>query len=354
MTRAIGASRFPTAGGEPWLLPWLAPWLALLLALPGLPAQAADEPPPVSRACLLRELGQADDDVTVGEIKAACREERKKPTGPLLLERLWREETAEDIRSVLTPHQRNYFIPVSYVDDPNENPFVETPAAALQAEDLDHLEAKFQLSLKFSLANGLLLPRDRVYFAFTTMSLWQAYNSDVSSPFRETNYEPELFWVTPVEWAPFGLDAGLVAFGFSHQSNGRGGLLSRSWNRLYATLAFEKKNLVVSLKPWWRIPEDEKDDPLDPEGDDNPDIDRFMGHFELSTVYRRGNHEWSLMLRNNLRSENYGAVQLEWTFPLWRGVRGYAQYFNGYGESLIDYDAHIERFGVGVLLTDLL
>jgi len=140
----------------------------------------------------------------------------------------------------------------------------------------------------------------------------------------------------------------------SHESNGRGATLSRSWNRIYTDLVFEKANLVVGLKPWWRIPEDDKEDPLDPTGDDNPNITDFMGYLELTTVYRRNDHEFSLMLRNNFDDDNYGAVQLEWTFPLWGGIRGYAQYFNGHGESLIDHDAHIERFGVGILLTDLL
>lgn len=306
-----------------------------------------------TEACLLRELTSASDDTTAREIRAACT--RTEPVSrSLILERLQREEEAEHVRSLLTPHRRNYFLPATYMDDPNEEPFQTELGELLQQDQLDHVEAKFQLSLKFTLADRLLLPRDRLYFGFTALSFWQAYNRDVSAPFRETNYEPELFWSTPLDWGPWGLDAGLFTLGVSHQSNGRGGTLSRSWNRIYANVAFEKENLVVSLKPWWRVPEDEKDDPLDPDGDDNPDIEDYLGNFELTTVYRRGNHEWSVMFRHNLDDDDRGAVQLDWTFPLWRGIRGYAQYFNGYGESLIDYHARIERFGVGILLTDLL
>jgi len=145
-----------------------------------------------------------------------------------------------------------------------------------------------------------------------------------------------------------------MRIGFSHQSNGQTGTLSRSWNRIYANFVWEKNRFVFSLKPWWRIPEDEKENRLQAEGDDNPDIERYLGHFEFTTSYRRKDQEFSLKLRNNLRSSNKGAVQLDYTFPLWRGIRGFAQYFNGYGESLIDYNANVERFGVGILLSDLL
>ena len=119
---------------------------------------------------------------------------------------------------------------------------------------------------------------------------------------------------------------------------------------------FQQDRWVLAFKPWWRIPEDRKEDPLDPDGDDNPDIDDYMGYFELYSAYQWDEHNFGIMLRNNLRSDNKGAFQFDWTFPLddEGKLRGYVQYFNGYGESLIDYNRRVNRLGVGFVLTDWL
>jgi len=257
-------------------------------------------------------------------------------------------------RFVLTPHKRNYFL-VSYVDDPNDEPFQEF----LDDDDaeLDNAETEFQVSIKVALARDTFTEGDAVQFGFTIKSFWQTFNSDESSPFRETNYQPEVWYRRPIPWNSFGSDTMLWGIGAEHQSNGRNQPISRSWNRVYTTVTWLTDDYAFRFKPWYRIPEDDKDDPTDTDGDDNPDIHKYMGYFEFSGIYRADEYEFGVELRNNVGSgadHSRGAIQLDFTFPLYGRVRGYAQLFNGYGNSLIDYNHNITRAGIGFLLSDIL
>jgi phospholipase A1 len=138
----------------------------------------------------------------------------------------------------------------------------------------------------------------------------------------------------------------LVQLGAVHQSNGRYGIQSRNWNRIYADFIFEYGNYYLSLKPWYRMQSGGQDD--------NPDIEKYMGHGEIRAVYAGGHHTLSIMLRNNFEKSNYGAAELNWSFPMNRRVKWFIQYFNGYGESLIDYNARVNRLGLGIAFTDWL
>lgn len=271
----------------------------------------------------------------------------------LVEQRVNQELKASDNPFVIMPHKVNYFLPVTYSSSPNSKPFVEDMEQ--QGYSLDHVEAKFQISFKFPLAYNIFGNNGHLFFAYTNQSWWQVYNKDSSSPFRETNHEPELFMLFNNDWKIGDFTNSFWGFGVVHQSNGRSGLLSRSWNRIYGNMIFDKGPMAISLNVWWRIPESDKQYAGDPEGDDNPDINDYMGNFELTGLYGPGKHRFSVMLRNNLNtSDNRGAVQLTWSYPILGNLRFYAQYFNGYGESLIDYNAHTERLGIGVALNDLL
>jgi phospholipase A1 len=84
-----------------------------------------------------------------------------------------------------------------------------------------------------------------------------------------------------------------------------------------------------------------------------------MGHGEVRLAYKWDKKNvLSAMFRNNIESDfKRGTVELSWSFPLWKDykyMKGYVQYFSGYGESLIDYDHYVNRIGIGILLTDWL
>lgn len=261
--------------------------------------------------------------------------------------RIHLEAETHDNPFVITPHKPTYVLPIAYNKNPNET-------YNSSNGELDQNEMKFQVSFKTFLARGLFDYNNALSFGYTNTSWWQAYNHDISAPFRETNHEPEIMFNTFTDFDVLGLNNRVITLGLSHQSNGQSGDLSRSWNRLYAQFVLEKENFYFSFKPWWRLPESTKQAPDDPIGDDNPDIDDYMGNFELSALYYLGRQTYGVMVRNNLQSDNRGAIQFDWTFPISKRVRGYLQYFNGYGESLIDYNHYTNRVGVGVMLTNWL
>lgn len=259
-------------------------------------------------------------------------------------------------RFVLTPHKRNYFL-VTYSDFPGASDDEFKELTGDDDAELDDAETQFQVSLKVALARDTFTDGDAVQFGFTIKSFWQTFNDDQSSPFRETNYQPEIWYRTPIPWKVFDSDTMLWGIGAEHQSNGRTQELSRSWNRVYTTLTWLKDDLAFRFKPWYRIPECSKDDPTDSDCDDNPDIHRYMGYFEMSGIWHKEGHEVGVEVRNNVgsgASHSRGAIQVDYTFPVWGRVRGYAQLFNGYGQSLIDYNNNITSAGIGFLLSDIL
>jgi len=306
--------------------------------------------------CILSRMAVADNESSVQIIRETCQvmiQKSKQESIEMgaISKRFLSERQTQWNRHSITAHKQNYILPYSYSDKVNREAY---EFRSDWAEELKHYEAKFQISIKVPLTSEpVFKDSDGFYVGFTVQSWWQLYAGEISAPFRETNYQPEFFYLTGLNWHPFGGSTGLVV-GMEHQSNGRTQLLSRSWNRVYITFLFEKDNFALSLRPWYRLREDEKDDPNISDGDDNPDIEKFIGHFELRSAYRWNAHEFSLLGRNNLRSDNKGAIELGWSFPLTGHLKGYVQYFNGYGESLVDYNHSTERLGFGILLTDLL
>jgi len=305
------------------------------------------------RDCMHQAMDNADVTMTLGELEEECRirlGEVSQPKYSAARERMAMEQRTRWNPFVITPHNANYILPYTHMQEPNPDVYDQV----YPGEEIDKEEAKLQISLKVPLnPKDLLVANDAIYFGFTLVAFWQVYNHTISAPFRETNYRPEIYYLMPITSNLLEADTAL-AIGIEHQSNGRSQILSRSWNRIFANFYYARDNYLISFRPWYRIPENEKEDPTSAKGDDNPDIDDYMGYFELQGTWEQNDYEFSLLIRNNLRSENYGAAQFDASFPLWGRLRGVVQYFNGYGDSMIDYNHRVERLGVGILLTDLL
>jgi len=204
------------------------------------------------------------------------------------------------------------------------------------------MEVIYQLSAKVRLFDMNL------YFAYSQKSFWQAFNSSDSSPLRETNYNPELFYRIPpgsgLLLDNLGLDAGV-----EHESNGRSLPLSRSWKRAYITPFYMRENDLFYIKAWHRFSEDVKNSPLDPVGDDNPDIQDYYGYAEFHYVrLSRHMQRFHMMLRGN-HNTNKGAASVTYDIPSGSKDMYYRfSLWNGYGESLVNYNRSITRIGIGV------
>lgn len=247
----------------------------------------------------------------------------------------------------------------------------------------DGLNARFQFSFRYRLFErgprteflGKQLARD-LYFAYTQTSIWDL--ESFSKPFYDTSYKPTIFLLRalPAEaesrWR-FSLQTGT-----QHESNGKGGggvpqipkssLISPTLAQRHPSDTRSLNTVYIAPKVHWK-----HENGLFVEGaarvigyfqiDENPDIARYRGNVDLtlSGGYDRG-FQASLNLRG--RASHRGSAEFNFTWPaiqtpllkylLPRTLGGYAQvqYFNGYGESLLDYDVRRRdqlRFGFTIV-----
>lgn len=220
------------------------------------------------------------------------------------------------------------------------------------------LNAKFQISFRYQLfdGQGALARRlpwiDDLYLSFSQTSLWDL--GDLSKPFRDSSYRPRLFYAN-YDLARM-LDGRLrlgVEAGAGHESNGKDGDDSRSYNMFYArpTLTFgdpEGFNVYIAPLIHNYVADDE-----------NPDLADYRGNIDwwIGAGSKGGLNFWTVLRKG--RKSTYGSAEMNLSFPLSKLSGGdltgwlMLQYFGGYGESLLDYSKKLDsqfRLGIAVAL----
>ena len=256
---------------------------------------------------------------------------------------------ANDPHGILTVREHNpmYLMPVWYNSSPNYAPSSPTRGAASQERfsDQKRIETKMQVSFKSKIAEDLFKSRADLWFGYTQKSDWQIYNQGRrSAPFRNTDYEPEIFITQPVKaQLPWGGRLRMLGVGFAHQSNGQSRPESRSWNKVYAMAGMEWGKLTVIPRVWMRLFDSSGED------NDNPDLTKYLGYGDVKLQYRLNDkHNFSTTLRYNPKS-GYGAAEAAYTFPIKGKLQGVVRGFHGYGESLIDYNHKQSGIGFGLM-----
>ncbi|MCG8568107.1 MAG: phospholipase A [Desulfobacterales bacterium] len=227
------------------------------------------------------------------------------------------------------------------------------PVYFLMGADPGPEKSAFQISFKFQLFNpeghlGQKAPWiDGFYLGYTQKSLWDL-DSD-SAPFEDTSYMPELFYRfdeidLDIPWVKvFGLQTGFI-----HESNGQGGLDSRSTNRYYVAPfmlfpLWDDNFLSLVPRTWVYVNNSEED---------NPDLADYRGYFELGAGI--GDPE-GVILNTLFRPADKGnTLEMDLSFPLSMilgpsvNLYFHAQYFSGYAETLLNYKERNDIFRLGI------
>ncbi|WP_339628837.1 phospholipase A [uncultured Maribacter sp.] len=245
---------------------------------------------------------------------------------------------------LITTYKPIYLTVAKYSTNPNEFPVAENSTKVLDAPvSLNAVEAKFQVSLKTKIFHNMFDGHMDLWMGYSQTAYWQIYNTERSRPFRELNYQPEIIANFPVKFKFLGFDTKMIGAAIIHESNGQSDPISRSWNRIAFHAGFERNNWQVMLKPWIRIGS---------KIDDNENISDFIGRGEANITYDLGRQRFMAIARHSLNygDKSKGSIQLNWSFPIFENFNGHLQLFDGYGETLIDYNHRQTTFGLGVSL----
>ncbi len=247
---------------------------------------------------------------------------------------------------IVTPYRPVYVTAGRWSNSPNVQPYSENPAYSLPSKiNYNNYEAKFQLSLKTKVLQNMFKTGGDLWVGYTQKAHWQVYNAELSRPFRELNYEPEVILNFATHIPFLGFTVRMLGVSITHQSNGKSLPLSRSWNRVIFQAGLDRKNWQIYLRPWIRLHD---------EDDENPAITDYIGRAEAVIIYNAGRHQFSVIGTHTLRFDerNRGSIQANWVLPVISNLRVQLQVFDGYGETLVDYNHSQFTVGVSVSLVE--
>ena len=205
----------------------------------------------------------------------------------------------------------------------------------------ENTNAKFQVSIAQRLTRSVLPFGTYLYLFYTQKVFWNVLQE--SLPMTDLNFNPGVGLTKPLFVKD--RDIGKLTFMIEHESNGRDGEESRSWNKVsLAANIFVDKQLMVHGKAWIPI--------ID--SSNNSDILDYSGIYQMGLQMISQNQRFTgsvTLVKRRGWNLNYNTiVELAYRFNRRDNQYFFLQYYNGYGEGLLDYNKFHSQLRVGIVI----
>lgn len=221
-----------------------------------------------------------------------------------------------------------------------DNYFIFGPSLSPRA-NRTNTNIKFQISIAQRLTNATLPFGTYLYLFYSQKCFWNVLEN--SMPMTDLNFNPGIGLTKPLFVK--NRYVGKVSLIVEHESNGRDSIQSRSWNKVsLAGNIIIDPQLSVAGKVWIPI--------ID--GVNNKDILKYCGIYQTSVqVSDRDRKLWGALTLVKRKGWNFNynvILELAWRYSLKSNQYLFLQYYNGYGEGLLDYKVHKNQLRVGIVI----
>ena len=202
-------------------------------------------------------------------------------------------------------------------------------------------DAKFQISVRQRLTNSVLPFKTFLFLTYTQKAFWDVFKN--SFPFRDLNYNPTVGLGKSIVYDNKFL--GYISLQLEHESNGKDGADSRSWNKISFSSSFLiQRNWVLETEVWIPFVD----------GEENGDLVKYKGWSNANIDYTSPNQKFVFSASVTKR----GGFNLNTNFTLSAAIRLmsddnqflYVEFYNGYGESMLDYKKYRQRLRAGFVI----
>lgn len=222
-----------------------------------------------------------------------------------------------------------------------DNYFITGTSIGPQAPSRTNSDVKFQVSIAQRLTKSTLPFNTYLFLFYSQKCMWNIYEE--SLPMRDLNFNPGIGLAKHLFVKNRYI--GKVTLLVEHESNGRDGVDSRSWNKFsLACNIFIDPNFMIHGKVWIPI--------ID--GMNNKDILDYSGIYQTGMTYTTPNKRFgfglTLIKRRGWRL-SYNTIW-EFNYRVFKKDNQFlfVQYYNGYGENLLDYNKFHSRLRVGLVI----